>query len=774
MRYDGATDYPYDKNGRLVLASDPTATNQRANVYDNTGDFYQTGVLFQNSVSMSGGNDVATFRASIANLDQEGIIPNNTQNRTTFNVGATLQATERLRFAANVNYTIMDFVRIQQGSNTSGINLGLFRTPPSFDNSNGFGADAVDEPSSYIFADGAQRNYRGGGGYDNPFWIANLAQRLETNNRVFGSFVAEYEFSPWAKVSLNIGRDHTSDFRVQEFEIGSRTAPGGRVINDNYFIDQTDAYLRVAGGGSLSSKVNFNYFAGVNLFNYRSENVLSTGNSLALQGFVNLANAATVTSETFTDRYRTLGFFGSAEFSYDGILFWTLTGRQDYDTRLSDPLRDFKASDIAFFYPSTSIAFIFSELVDIKGLSFGKIRASWAQVGAGPPSAYATSSPFVNAQPGDGWGDNIQFPLSGVAGFEASGTLGNRNLVPETTTSIEVGADLRFLDGRLGLDVAYFNRTGEDLILSADIAPSTGYLSAFFNSGGLTTNGTEAILTINPIRKADFNWNVNFNFTRVISKIDDLAPGLERLQIGGFTGTGIFLVAGNNYGSIFGGAYLRQGAGGPNDDGLNIPEGPIVINEDDGIEEVDGVLRAIGDTNADFFLGIRNSFSYKRFNLSFLIDWKQGGDLWNVTNWALSFFGASQLTADTRLETPTPRPGVFADGTPNNIAIVRDQSYWQSRVGGFGAVDEQFVQDAGWVRLRELSFSYSLNPAIFGDSKFIKGISVGFIGRNLWFTTEYDGVDPETSLTGIGNAQGLDYFNQPSTRSFLFNVNVDF
>ena len=126
------------------------------------------------------------------------------------------------------------------------------------------------------------------------------------------------------------------------------------------------------------------------------------------------------------------------------------------------------------------------------------------------------------------------------------------------------------------------------------------------------------------------------------------------------------------------------------------------------------------------------------------------------------------------VETPAALPGVQRDGSPNTVEIVRDQSYWQSAVGGFGSVDEQFVQDAGWVRLRELSLSYSINPSIFSDSKFIQGISVGFIGRNLWYSTQYDGVDPETSLTGTGNAQGLDYFNQPSTRSFLFNVNVDF
>lgn len=777
LRYDGATDYPYDRNGRLVLAGDPTATSQVANVYDNLDDFYQTGTTVNNSVSISGGNDLATFRASISNLNQEGITPNNTQDRTTFNVGTTLKASEKLNFAANVNYTRATFTRIQQGSNTSGIMLGLLRTPPSFDNSNGLGADAVDDPSAYIFADGSQRNYRGGGGYDNPYWIVNLTPRLETNDRIFGNFMVNYEISPWAKLSLNIGTDHTSDDREQQFEINSRTEPNGQIILDNYNINQTDAYLQISGGGTLNSKFSLNYFAGANLFNYRSERTYLEGNNLSFRGFVNPANAATIINNdpnntTPVQKYRTLGLYGSAELSYNGILFWTVTGRQDYDTRLSDPAKDFKASDISFFYPSTSIAFILSELIDVKGLSFLKVRASLAEVGAGPPFAYSTSSVFVPGSAGDGWGNASPAPYGGVSAFELSGTLGNPNLVPESTTSIELGADVRFLDGRLGLDFAWFRNKGTDLILNASLPRSTGFGNVFLNAGEMTTLGTEVVLTATPIQKTNFSWNINMNFTRVISTVDQLAPGLDNLQIGGFTGTGIFLVAGNTYGAIFGGAYLRQGAGGPNDDGLNIPEGPIV-HEANGYQAVDGTLRAIGNSIPNFVLATTNSFTYKRTTLSFLLDWKNGGDLWNGTNWALSFFGASQLTADTRQETPAALPGVQRDGTPNNVEIVRDQSYWQSAVGGFGSVDEQFVQDAGWIRLRELSLNYAFNSEIFGG-KFIKGLSVGFIGRNLWYSTEYDGVDPETSLTGVGNAQGLDYFNAAASRSFLFNVKATF
>lgn len=778
LSYDGDSSYPYDRNGRIVSATDPSATGAPVNQYDNTGDFFQTGKAFTNSIAIAGGGETASFRLSYSNHTQEGIIPNNQYDRNTLKLASDLQATDKLKFSGSINYTRSDHVRIQQGSNTSGINLGLFRTPVTFDNSGGFGAGAVDQPSSYIFEDGSQRNYRGGGGYDNPFWVVNLAQRLENVDRVFGNMMVTYDFSQWARVSLNVGTDFTSDERKQEFEINSRTAPGGRVIHDDYTVNQTDAYLQISGGGQFD-QIGFNYSAGVNMFNYRFDNSLTTGNSLASQGFVNMANASDVTNVRTINRYRTMGIFATAEANYANTVFLTLTARQDYDSRLSAPSKAFAAGDIGFIYPSISTSFVFSELLDVDFLTFGKVRASWAQVGAGPPNPYSTSSVFVSSTVGDGWGDNIPFPLGGVTGFELSGTLGNPELTPESTTSVELGLDVRFLDGRIGLDAAYFQRETKDAILQASLPRSTGYTSVWLNSGAMTSDGIELTLDGDIINSGDLRWNTSINFTKFKSVVDELAPGLERFQIGGFTGTGIFLIAGNQYGAIFGGAYLREGAGGPNDDGLNIPDGEIVINDDAtsgeyGFQIPDASLRAIGNSNPDFQVGFKNSIDYKRFNFSFLLDWKEGGEMWNGTNWALTFFGRSQLTADTREEAPFVIPGVKqSDGAPNDIPIVRGQNYWTSSLGGFGSVDEQFIQSTSWIRLREVSVSYRFDTSNILNG-FFDAASLGFYGRNLWYDTPYDGVDPETSLVGTGNAQGLDYFNQASSRSYIVRLNLNF
>ena len=335
------------------------------------------------------------------------------------------------------------------------------------------------------------------------------------------------------------------------------------------------------------------------------------------------------------------------------------------------------------------------------------------------------------------------------------------------------------MQNKVGLDLAYWQRKSTDAILNASLPPSTGYISAWLNAGQMTSKGIEATLNLNLLDTDDYGWNSQINYTTNESIVDELAPGLERLFLAGFSTAGTYLVAGNQYGAIFGGAYLRSGNGGPTDDKLNIPEGEVVINDDPasreyGYQAVDPSQRAIGDPNPDFILGWNNSFRIKDVKLGFLLDWREGGDLWNGTAWALSFFGRSQLTADTREEAPTPISGVLkSNGQPNTIPVVRDQSYWTSSLGGFGAVGEQFVQDGGWLRLREVSLSYKLPLDLLGVN-FINSADISVLGRNLWFQSDYEGIDPETSLTGVGNGQGFDYFNMPSTSSIIFKLNLNF
>ena len=775
--FDADGNYIYDNNGYLVPRG--TGNGRSAIVYDNVRPFFRDAMSNLNSLSISGGGDVATYHFSTSYLTNEGIVPNEEYGRKTFNLSSSIKASDKLNFTTSMNYIRSDYDRIQQGSNTSGLLLGMYRTPVSFDNANGFSPeDAVNEPSSYIFANGRQRNYRGGGGYDNPYWIINNALRDETVNRFFGSFQANYNHNKWVNLSLNIGADFTSDIRKQNFEIGSRTSSTGRVDKTEYTTFQTDAILNLSGGDDITDKLSLNYLLAVNAFSFQRTVLDVTGTNLAFQGFTDLSNAALTTAGEGLLKNTQMGIVGQIEAAYDDTYYLTVSARQDYDSRLGVPGTEFKASDYSFVYPAVSASILLSEILPKNDvLSFAKVRASWAQVGGPPPFSYLTSSAYETSSVGDGWGDNISYPINGVTGFEVDNILGNNQLKSELTEEIEVGLDLRFFNNRVGLDLAYYTRKMSDAVLNASLARSTGYTNVWLNSGKMSGSGIEATVNLNILDKEDFGWNSQINYTSSENIVDELAPGLGKLFVAGFSSAGTYLIAGNQYGAIFGGAYLRSGAGGASDDGLNIPDGDIVINDDPnsseyGYQAVDPTQRAIGNPNPDFILGWNNSIRMKDFKLGFLIDWREGGDMWNGTAWALSFFGRTPLTARTRVETPAPIPGVLSNGQPNNIPVTRDQSYWTSSLGGFGAVGEQFVEDAGWLRLREVSLSYDIPMDKIGVN-FIKSGSFSFIGRNLWYTTDYDGVDPETSLTGSGNGQGFDYFNMPNTRSLIFKLNLN-
>ncbi|MFT5983809.1 MAG: TonB-linked SusC/RagA family outer membrane protein [Ulvibacter sp.] len=774
--FDAEGNYNFDKNGFLVPKG--TGNGNAANVYNNVDPFFKTAISSTTSLAMSGGGETATFRLSASNLTSEGVVTNNTYDRKTVKLASTINPFDGFTISGSVNYTKSDYQRVQQGSNTSGLLLGMLRTPVSFDNANGFDAlDAFDEPSAYQFPDAKQRNYRGGGGYDNPYWITNNALGYEEVNRTFGNTKFDYKVNNWLGFGLNIGYDLTSDSRKQVFEIGSRTNASGAVSHDEFNTKQFDNYFNIVGSGDISESFSLNYVAGVNVFSFNNHQTTVDATGLVFPGFLDLSNATSLSSFENETRYRSVGFFGQVEGNYDNMLYLTVSARQDYDSRLGDPT-NFDLSKTGFFYPSASLAFVFSELMNTTNsgiFSFGKLRLSFAQVGAPPPNAYSTQSVFVSPSIGDGWGDNITFPISGQSGFDQSSLLGNNELTPELSTTFEGGLDLRFFNGKLGLDITAYQRKTKDAILNASLTPSTGYTNVWLNSGEMTSTGIEITLNATPIKTRDFSWNTQINFTKSKSVVDKLAPGIERLFLAGFNSAGSYLVEGNEYGAIFGGAYLRAEAGTATDTDLNIPGGAVVINDDPnsneyGYQAVDPSQRAIGNPNPDFIVGWNNTLTYKRFSMNFLLDWREGGDLWNGTAWALSFFGRSQLTADTREEAPTPIVGVLAsDGSANNIPVVRDQSYWTSSLGGFGAVGEQFVQDGGWIRLRELGLSYRF-PAF----KFVKGGSFGISGRNLWYKSDYDGIDPETSLTGAGNGQGFDYFNMPSTRTVIFKLSFNF
>jgi TonB-linked SusC/RagA family outer membrane protein len=759
LYWDGS-DYEYDKNGRIVVGN--TSGNLKKYTPYNVFDFFRTGITKETAFSISGGNDITSFRLSYGRLGEEGIVPKNTFKRNTLSFNGSSKIGEKFKVDLTGTYTNSGSYRIQQGSNISGLMLGLLRTPPSFDNANGF-KNAENEVSAYEFEDGSQRNYRGGGGYDNPYWIVNNAPYTDTVNRFVGSVGFNYNHNNWVNLSANIGVDSYSDDRVQFFDIGSRTNVAGTIILDNYNYLHTDSYFNINGNGDISETLNFGYLLGANVYSQKYINTYVKGDQLGIKGFNNITNASQVQSDYDVTKRKNLGFYGQVDLAYDNMLYLTLTGRQDYLSTLENP-SNFNLKDISLFYPSASLGFVFSELIENNStISFGKLRASWAQVGAGAPVAYATTTAYEVAQIRDGWTNGIYFPFDGTAGFQINDDLGNNSLVPSTVTTEEIGLDLRLLDNRLSLDFAYYHRLATDQILAVPIARSTGYNSSFLNSGELETIGYEAVLNIKFFDKQDFSYNLGINFDKSETIVNKLADGVENQLLGGFV---IYNIPGERFGQIYGGKFLRDDNGN-----LVIDDNPESTNY--GYQIADPEQQVIGDPTPDFTLGFNNSFRYKHLTLDFLFEWKEGGQMWNGVDWALTWVGTAKQTEDRGSQRVIP--GVKqSNGSPNDIvANINEYYYRSSGLNGFGNVDEHFVQDTSWLRLRTLNINYNLTH-LFKDG-FFDDISVTFTGNNLWLDTPYTGVDPETSLTGAGsNAQGVDYFNNPGTKSYGFGINLKF
>lgn len=773
LEYDGDTSYIWDPNGRLVPRG--TGNGNPAKYYD-PYDFFQNGSILNNRFSISNGSEKGDYFFSLSNLEQEGIIPNNQFGRTTLRLNANTKLSEKVTFGADLAYTNSRAIQIQKGSNVSGIMLGLLRTATTFDNSAG-----------YEFPDGSQRNYRNGLAYDNPYWTSNNIKFDEDINRFTGNMILNAKFNDMFSLSYNGGIDWFNRRYFDQFKINSRAQPTGYYAEFSNFTRVINSDLLLMFQKDVTEDFNVSLTLGNNVFSTYSKSLFSDALGLEIPNYYNLNNSANNSTSQGTSEYRTLAVFADLRLSYMDMIFLGITGRNDWATTM--PVQNESA-----FYPSASLSFVFTQIEGLKNndiLTFGKLRASAARTAnIAPP--YQTTNNFVAAGTADGWTTGVNFPFLDQSGFQVNSGLGNPDLTHETQDAWEVGADLRFFKNRFGIDFTYFNNNNKDLLLPVPIAPSSGFTTTFLNAATMESKGIEVSVNFTPFDSEDFRWDVTANYTKFTNIVTGLADGVENLFLGGFTTPQVRAVVGQPYGSIFGEDWYRDA------------NGNILINDDPTDSFRDGYpmtnaaqgLVPIGNTNPDWTGNITNTFKYKNLGLSFLIDVKQGGVLYNGTAFAMNFFGVHERTetrevyynADGSINfntTPAENLVVFngvyghvdangdvvTSGVQNVSPVVQDQAWYQGQGSNFGGgPSSAAMEPADWVRLRELTLSYDL-PKI---ASVIKDGQIYFTGRNLWLKTPYTGIDPETNLGGATNAQGMDYFNSPGTKSYVMGVKLTF
>ena len=742
--------------------------------YSYTGDnwkrFYETGSTFTNSMAFTGGSETQNFRFSASKLKNEGVIPNSGFERINLSLSTNSKFGKKLSVNSKVLYSNEKVKNRPNVSDSPGNGiLALYYTPgdvnvldmigdpnkpgavPSIEMQQQKGIRVFDNKPP-----GEEFQVSNNLWTQNPYWAAYQQINSDVRDRVIASSELRYDITDFLYISGQAGMDWFTKRGTQLTPQGTGHNRGGS-MNENEYRTREINLQYMLGFNKTFSKFGVNAFIGGNRMRRQNEYIAAEGSGFNTPLFPAITNAY---ARNFGYNYGKSGInslFGSAEFSYNNYLFLTATARQDWFSVLNP-------KDNSILYPSVGASFVFSDAIQTlpAWLSFGKARISWAQVGN-----VSSVDPYETTLLYGAGSTHVGRPLGG---FTSGGNFPNPNLKPFTSTEVEFGLDVRFFKNRLGLDITYYDQKTTDDILDANISRASGFTTTTVNLGEITNKGIEFLLTGTPIKSA-ITWDVSLNFAKNNSKVISLIEGQKEIVGEEPRTRTVFIkhIVGSPYGMITGQTQLRD------------PSGQLVYTSD-GTPLTDGTYNILGNGVPDFTGGLNNSFTYKQLNLTFLIDFKSGGDIYSGTNVRMTQAGFTKQTLLGRQgEAPLIITGVVQDGSnPNGDPIFKPmtktltpgeaQNYW-SQLGDRAA--ERFVYNASFVKLRQITLGYNLPKRLLGKTS-LQNLMVSFVARNLAILYKnVDNIDPESSYTS-SNSQGLDYFGMPATRTFGFNIRATF
>ncbi|MFK7031741.1 SusC/RagA family TonB-linked outer membrane protein [Flavobacterium oreochromis] len=738
---------------------------------DNIKDIFKTAINTQNNLSFSGGTDKSSYRIAIGNTEETYVIDNNRMKRTSMTFSGNSQVTDKLNVGLSLTYTNNNSVRTLQGNQLSNPLFRAYFIPRTYNLS---GLPFEDEKGTQLYA----------GGEDNPYWSIKHNLYNDKVDRIFGNFNLRYDFNSWLNAELKVGSDFFNLKSNGFDEIGNRgggfTGTGGRlvggVVNNITNVHNINTYL------TLNAVRKFNDFTfsatlgneTVNNSRFGSEII---GVGLVIPGFNQIKNTNTYFPSSGTTKTKTYGIFGDLTVEYKKILSLNVKARNDWSSTLAK-------ENNSIFYPGVSGSFVLTEAfpaikMDDK-INLIKFRASLGEVGKGAP-AYITKTYYDVSNASDGFGPEIKFPYDGLSGYTLNDVAGNPNLTPEFTREFAYGAEFGFFNNRLTIDGSIYNRTTRNVILPVPVSATSGVTRVYQNAGRLSTKGVEVMVSGTPVKTENFRWDLGVNYTQFKSVVEELAPGVDNIFLGGFSTPNIRLVAGDEYGQIYGTAYQRDANGNLliqptiNPDGKPNPNAGLLIPTAN--------VQKIGNPNPKFTMGVTNTFTYKNISLYALVDVRKGGDQYSRNIADVQRNGVAIETAEyprfladgVTLNKPYLFQGVYASGPDAgkpNTTMITAQSYYGN--AGKYAAAEGFIYDTSWYRLRELALTYKLGKKALNNSIF-KQIELGVFGRNLFLRApNYPHFDPEQNALGVSNAQGLEFNSLPSTRTIGGNLKIVF
>ncbi|WP_111628345.1 SusC/RagA family TonB-linked outer membrane protein [Larkinella arboricola] len=705
----------------------------------NIKNFYQTGSTFSNTLAINGGNETTNFRFSASNMDNQGIVENSSVNRKTFSLSANSTLAKKVVFEGNVQYNlenvknrtyVADFTKNPNASvQLAATSLDIRTLAPGYDER---GYETL--WNDYVFV-------------ANPYFVVNKVRNQDDRRRVIGSFSTRYNLTDFLYIRGRLGIDQ---FTIE----GNDITPTGTAYNN-----QGEMSTRRIN----TSESNAEAILGFNKeFGTFSVNALVGGNKMvntssgvtASSGRFNVPFNYFITngsSQQYTESFRKFGInsvFGSADIGYNNLLYLTLTGRQDWFSTLS-------ADNNTLFYPSVGLSYVLSDALKAKPswMDYAKIRASWAKVGGGAPDPYGLTLTY--AAPSQ---SHLGQPLMLISG----NTIPNSALKPYTSTTTELGIETKLFRNQLGVDLTVYDRTTTDDIVRATVPFSSSYTNVSLNVGKVRNRGIELLLTGTPIRLSNgFRWDVSYNMAYNENTVVKIADGLTSLALPGATARTqngfIYHFEGMPFGMIAG--YRAK----------TDANGNVVYNAASGLP-LQSTFMPLGRGVPPLTLGLTNTFSYKNFSLNFLLDGKFGSKLYVSTNAYATNYGLHKRTVENGIrETGVTVTGVDPEGNPLTKTIDA-QTYFQ---GTAFSITDDFVSDAGFVKFRQLILGYSLPRTMLARTPF-QSASLSFVARNLFLLySQVQNVDPESNYSS-SNAQGLENFGVPPTRSFGLNLMVRF
>lgn len=746
--YLAAYPHLFDANGLTAYQAHPT----------NVKDLFNTGMLYENSVGVNGGEGNTTFALIASNLNHLGYVENASYVRNNLSAGGSTKY-KGLTINSNVSYSRSKQKGGYFGESQAGAPSQFARTlfmARSWDMSGLPSQDLNGKPLAFV-----------SGQYDHPRWGAYHNVITTRDERIVGGIRLGYKVNNWINLSYNIGVNQFNLFRDEIIDEYSRAADGiGQIREDVYRSQEINSTFVASFRPKIGKDLSLDINVGNDINQRTSRRQLNTGKDFIVSGVYNLINTSTKTfDEDRRTKRRIVGIFADATLGFRNFAFLNVSGRNDRTSTLP-------YENASYFYPAVSGSLVWTDAFAIKSnwLDYGKVRAGWAKVGkdADPHAGdiYALSSVNFLGQPYAGRG----------------GTTYDLGLTPEFTRELELGTDLSLFKRRVNLEFTWYDKSSTDQIYPISIPTTTGYDNFYTNIGEISNKGVEIGLTVRPVQTKNFSWSVAGAFTKNKNIIVSLIDGLERAPLGGgFTG-GIssWLEPGQPYGVLRGQAAARH------------TDGQFLIHQQTGVI-VEALDQAnIGDPNPEYKLGITNTFSYKGFSLMALFDMTKGGDIYSVTLSSLLGRGVTRDTEDRM--TGWVIPGVYANPADLQTALLVGGKTIQNQTrittndlfftgttgsGGFAinSSDEFNIWDATVYRLRELTLGYDL-PKSFVNRLKISAISLSLSARNLWYLApnvpKYTNFDPEVNSYGATSVQGIELSAAPTTKRLGLNLNVTF